>query len=563
MKKNIILFSFVLFSFLIIGIDKVNAACTTHTNYYFYSLTDWYTAFDGKEFPYKQVNTASFSDELPVGAVPESAKYNWIDFSAEEDGWTFRRFWEIKKDVANDIDVIKNGDEWYFVHTATWIHDNTGEVNEDNLDTSKFKIEDMVRNSYYAVAEDGTMALRIQDTPNNIITGTVVRTIEETWKDFAEAARAQTASDGSHPTDKYVWVPALLQVKFNVCDEVVEPEPTEEYDVIVKYVDDDTNSDVDDTSYLGSFATGDRYSTTCPKTIGEYELVSSENLSGIMSSSDVTLYCRYSKPEPDPEPEPEPAVEYSVVVKYVNDETDEEIKTSSNIGKFKEGENYSATCMDTIDNYTLVSNKELSGTMQNQDVVLYCRYSPPKTDPTPTDKHSVIVKYVDDETDEEIEQPTNVGKFSKGEQYSTTCYETINGYQLVSQKNFTATMEDKDVVLYCRYKLPSPDPTYSLTVNFLGKTTREPLRDPIVQKNTYKTGDKYKATCLDSIGSTYILDSYTGNLSGTFANNDITINCLYTTQAIQTSDIPIYAIIIIGLGALIYSGLYIKNKKLS
>ena len=91
MKKNIILFSFVLFSFLIIGIDKVNAACTTHTNYYFYSLTDWYTAFDGKEFPYKQVNTASFSDELPVGAVPESAKYNWIDFSAEEDGWTFRR----------------------------------------------------------------------------------------------------------------------------------------------------------------------------------------------------------------------------------------------------------------------------------------------------------------------------------------------------------------------------------------------------------------------------------------------------------------------------------------
>ena len=405
MKKNIILFSFVLFSFLIIGIDKVNAACTTHTNYYFYSFTDWYTAFDGKEFPYKQVNTASFSDELPVGAVPESAKYNWIDFSAEEDGWTFRKFWEIKKDVANDIDVIKNGDEWYFVHTATWIHDNTGEVNDDNLDTSKFKIEDMVRNSYYAVVEDGTMALRIQDTPNNIITGTVVRTIEETWKDFAEAARAQTASDGSHPTDGQIWMPALLQVKFEVCETTPDKAPT-------------------------------------------------------------------------------PENKYNVIVKYVDDATNEEIREQTNLGSFKTGEDYLAECYDTIDDYTLTSQKEIGGTMANSDVTLYCRYNKEK-------------------------EPTT------------------------------------DV------------PTFDLTINYLDKNTNEPIKDPYHDPNAYKSGDNYTAECLDSVGSGYILDSYIGNLTGTFADDDIVINCLYVTEPVQTSDIPLQIVFIVAAVALGYSIYYL------
>lgn len=541
-------------------LEEVKAAggCPTHTNYYFYSLVASYDSYLDEEFPYHRVHTSYFSDELPEGAVVDTAQYNWLDLGSGENGWTIRKFWNIKYYQPDELDVVKNGDEWYFLHAPAWVDDGKGEESEDAVDVTEYNIEDIIRNSYYAEASDGTMALRIQDSATDTISGTIVRRIEDTWIDFAAMVKAQ-ANGTEHPTHGQIWLPAVLEVTFEVCEEIEEPDT--EYNVVVKYVDNESGDTLKSDKDLGKYATGEEYSATCDDAIGEYKLVSQKELGGVMADSNVTLYCRYSKSEPEPEPEPEP--EYNVVVKYIDDESEEEIRNQTNLGKFKKGEEYSTTCFDTVSDYQLTSEKELSGTMADSDVTLYCRYKKPEPEPEPEPEYSVIIKYIDDETEEEIEEQTNLGKFKKGEKYSAPCFDTINNFQLVSQKEINGTVEDKNVILYCRYREPEPEPTYSLTINYLGKTTKEPLRDPIVQINKYTTGDKYTATCLDSIGSTYILDSYTGNLTGTFADQDIEINCLYTTEAIQTSDMPIYIICIFGVGALIYSIIYIRKRKLN
>ena len=399
------------------GIEKVKAEpnCHTHTNYYFYSLVASYDSYRNGKFPLQRVHTSYFSDELPEGAVIESAQYNWLDLGAGEDGWTISKFWTTDITIDDDDKTPegapkpkKNGDEWYFAHALAWVDDATGEEREDNVEPTQYATSDLVRNSFYAQSSDGIMALRIQDSANNLIIGSVKRLIDSDWIAFADKVKAQ-ANGTEHPTDGQIWIPSLLQVTFDVCED-----------------------------------------------------------------------------EPEPEPEPDP--EYNVIVKYVDDETNQEIKNQKDLGSFKTGEDYATTCDDTIGDYELVSEKELSGTMANSDVTLYCRYRQPEPEPE-----------------------------------------------------------------------PEPDPTFDLTINYLDKNTREPIKDPYHDPNAYSTGDKYTAECLDSVGNSYILDSYTGNLSGTFANKDIVINCLYTTQPVQTSDIPIFIVWAVGGAGLIYSIYYFRR----
>ena len=399
------------------GVEEVKAAenCHTHTNYYFYSLVAGYNSYSNVKLPYQRAHTSYFSDELPEGAVIETAQYNWLDLEAGEDGWTISKFWNTDITIDDNNKTPegapkpkKNGDEWYFAHALAWVNDENGQEREDIVEPTQYATSDLIRNSYYAPATDGAMPLRIQDSANNLIPGSVKRVIGTEWTQLAETVKAQ-GSGGSHPTDGLIWIPALLQVKFDVCEST-----------------------------------------------------------------------------PDPEPEPEPDSKYNVIVKYVDDETDQEIREQTNLGSFKTGEDYATTCYDTIDDYTLVSEKELGGTMANSDVTLYCRYNLPDEEPDPT-----------------------------------------------------------------------PNPTFDLTINYLDKNTGNPIKDPYHDPNAYSTGDNYTAECLDSVGNSYILDSYEGSLTGTFADKDIVINCLYTTEPAQTSDIPIHIVFIVAGAALAYSIYYL------
>ena len=395
------------------GVEEVEAAknCHTHTNYYFFSHVAGYNAYNDRSLPIQVSHSSYFSDELPEGAVIENAQYNWLDLANGEDGWTIRKFWTEDAGLPNDNGVFKNGDEWYFSHTLAWVNNDTNIESEKIVDPGKYNIEDVIKNSYYAPATNGAIPLQLQDSANNLIVGSIKRTIGTQWNSIKETVKAQTASDGSHPTDGQIWMPALLQVKFEVCETTPDKAPT-------------------------------------------------------------------------PDKVPTPENKYNVIVKYVDDATNEEIREQTNLGSFKTGEDYLAECYDTIDDYTLTSQKEIGGTMANSDVTLYCRYNKEK-------------------------EPTT------------------------------------DV------------PTFDLTINYLDKNTNEPIKDPYHDPNAYKSGDNYTAECLDSVGSGYILDSYIGNLTGTFADDDIVINCLYVTEPVQTSDIPLQIVFIVAAVALGYSIYYL------
>ena len=164
------------------GIEKVKAEpnCHTHTNYYFYSLVASYDSYRNGSFPLQRVHTSYFSDELPEGAVIESAQYNWLDLGAGEDGWTFSKFWTTDITIDDNDKTPegapkpkKNGDEWYFAHALAWVDDATGVEKEENIEPTQYATSDLIRNSYYAQSSDGIMALRIQDTANNLIVGSV------------------------------------------------------------------------------------------------------------------------------------------------------------------------------------------------------------------------------------------------------------------------------------------------------------------------------------------------------------------------------------------------------
>lgn len=389
------------------GIEEVKAEeknCTKHSNYYFFSLVADVSAYDNKSFPFTRTHISYFLDDIPEGTVLDSVEYKWLNLKNGEGGWTIQKFWEknlelTKNGLGEQGNLIKNDNEWYFSHAKAWFNDETGEESEGYIDPSKYKLEDVVKNSYYYQTENGPIVLKIDEATGEALPGSVKRTIGTDWPDFAESVRAQY-SGGVHPTERYVWLPALLKATFDVCDsETVIPE----------------------------------------------------------------------------------------------------------------------------------------------------------------DSHKVTLKYVDDSTNEEIKEQLNIGRYKKGEDYSAICLEKIDDYKLVSTKDLKGTMADEDVTLYCRYSKDGAEPTYKVTVNYLDKNTKKPIKDAYTYPTSYKNGQKYTASCLDSIGNNYILDSYSGSLTGTINNKNVEINCLYTTEPTQTSDIPIYIVWAVGGAALAYSIYYFRK----
>ena len=109
---------------------------------------------------------------------------------------------------------------------------------------------------------------------------------------------------------------------------------------------------------------------------------------------------------------------------------------------------------------------------------------------------------------------------------------------------------------------------YTLTINYLdqaGKKIPNPksngttLNNPNVETKT--AGSSYSVVCpsdLTSGSTTYILNGKPSNASGTMTENK-TVNCNYTTNSTQTSDIPIFIVWGIGGAALAYSIYYFRK----
>lgn len=354
------------------NVEKVEAMTegeTEYTNYYFFlDVADLSTKFgqtgETITFPVEKSHLSTFKSDLPEGADVTTAQYNWIDLKAGEDGWTVKKYWEISNSITqgslDDGKIKKDGTTWYFTHTKFWSSGEDGEELDTYTDPTKYALDDIIANTYVSETEDGGIPLRLSVTTDNIV-GSIKRTINDDWTAFAKASE-DTYSNGVHPTERHLWLPGLLQVKYKVKEEVA---PTT-YNVTIKHIEEGTNKELRADENIGSFAEGAEYTAQCRDSIGDYKLTSNKDLKGTMGTTDVILYCKYKSTKPT----------YNLTVNYLDKKTKKSIKDPYT-KSFNSGDKYTATCDENIGtNYILDSySGNLTGTFADKDIIVNCLYT--------------------------------------------------------------------------------------------------------------------------------------------------------------------------------------------
>ena len=168
-------------------------------------------------------------------------------------------------------------------------------------------------------------------------------------------------------------------------NEVQVPEPTRKGTVTVKYVDEDGNDLTSPITLTGNV--GDSY-TTSKKTFSGYTLSSTPtNATGKYTASNITVTYKYTKDE-------EPIEEGKVIVKYIDEETNEEIASRTTLTG-NVGESYEASAKE-IDGYTLsFIPSNATGVYKSSNITVTYEYikdnevvNPPVVSSFTTDKKS-------------------------------------------------------------------------------------------------------------------------------------------------------------------------------
>ena len=145
----------------------------------------------------------------------------------------------------------------------------------------------------------------------------------------------------------------------------VQVEPTRKGTVTVKYVDEDGNDLTSPITLTGNV--GDSY-TTSKKTFSGYTLSSTPtNAIGKYTASNITVTYKYTKDE-------EPIEEGKVIVKYIDEETNEEIASRTTLTG-NVGESYEASAKE-IDGYTLsFIPSNATGVYKSSNITVTYEYS--------------------------------------------------------------------------------------------------------------------------------------------------------------------------------------------
>ena len=145
----------------------------------------------------------------------------------------------------------------------------------------------------------------------------------------------------------------------------VQVEPTRKGTVTVKYVDEDGNDLTSPITLTGNV--GDSY-TTSKKTFSGYTLSSTPtNAIGKYTASNLTVSYKYTKDE-------EPIEEGKVIVKYIDEETNEEIASRTTLTG-NVGESYEASAKE-IDGYTLsFIPSNATGVYKSSNITVTYEYS--------------------------------------------------------------------------------------------------------------------------------------------------------------------------------------------
>ena len=273
-------------------------------------------------------------------------------------------------------------------------------------------------------------------------------------------------------------------------------------DVTVKYVNEITGKEIEGVDQVvTTYKQGESYTTEKKQIAGYTYTRDTQNTSGTVEDKDIEVVYYYKK------------ISSGVEVKYIDQVTGKEIAdTVTKTGLEKDPYETEAK---NVEGYELVlTPSNAKGEMTVEKITVTYEYRK---------LSDVTVKYVDENTGEEIEGADQVvTTYKQGESY-TTEKKQIAGYTYTRDTQNTAgTVEDKDIEVVYYYKKNT-----SVTVRYLDVKTNEPLEEDIVINGL--EADDYDTEQKTFEGYKYV--SVDGNTSGKMEREPITITYYYIKQS--------------------------------
>ena len=169
--------------------------------------------------------------------------------------------------------------------------------------------------------------------------------------------------------------------------------------------------------------------------------------------------------------------------------------------------------------------------------------------------HTVKAKYINDETGEEIADPTSQ-EYEHGAPYTTRESDDIpEKFKLIEIPKDASGTADKDYTIIYRYLPPK-----KVDTRYIDDETGEPISDPVSEQ--YPQGDPYETNPLQKVPKGYQLIAIPKNAKGTVGNKDIEV--IYRYRKIKnpkTLDTATTAFIGVAIAGILSSGLFFGIKR--
>ena len=270
-------------------------------------------------------------------------------------------------------------------------------------------------------------------------------------------------------------------------------------DVTVKYVDENTGEEIPGVDrVVTTYKQGENYTTEKKEISGYTYTKDSGNTTGQVADKDIEVVYYYKK------------TSAGVEVKYIDQVTKGEIAPTENITG-SENDTYQTQAKE-IDGYELVvTPSNASGKMTVEKITVTYEYRK---------LSDVTVKYVDENTGEEIPGVDKVvTTYKEGDTY-TTLKENINGYQFTKDSgNTTGTVERENIEVIYYYKKISA----GVEVKYIDQVTRDEVA---TGKTLYGLeNDPYETEAKEITGYELVLTP--SNASGEMTVEKITVTYEY------------------------------------
>ena len=270
-------------------------------------------------------------------------------------------------------------------------------------------------------------------------------------------------------------------------------------DVTVKYVDENTGEEIPGVDrVVTTYKQGENYTTEKKEISGYTYTKDSGNTTGQVADKDIEVVYYYKK------------TSAGVEVKYIDQVTRGEIAPSENITGL-ENDTYETQAKEVEGYELVVTPSNASGKMTVEKITVTYEYRK---------LSDVIVKYVDENTGEEISGVDKVvTTYKEGDTY-TTLKENINGYQFTKDSgNTTGTVERENIEVIYYYKKISA----GVEVKYIDQVTRDEVA---TGKTLYGLeNDPYETEAKEITGYELVLTP--SNASGEMTVEKITVTYEY------------------------------------